>query len=142
MLTLRCIAIPLACLLLGSAHSVRAHTSSACMLPDPVSAAALRTLTKLVTSADSVDVAYRTQLNIPATQAANVTLATDSRTCQKGVDAFNAFAGTASLARSLWVYKIDTAFAVEDPTFGNGGEYRTLVIFDRKWRYQGTMLTF
>jgi hypothetical protein len=127
---------------LGCAYPLSAQSTSMCKPADASSAKALVTLKNLVTTTDSTDVAYRNSLSIPATQATNVSFLTDSKTCQKGVDAYNAWANTPAAARKVWAYKIDQSFAVEDPTFGTGGEYRSLLIFDRHWAYKGTMLTF
>jgi hypothetical protein len=131
------------CVLLGCAYPLGAQTSSGCRPADATSAEGLQRITELVTSTDSVDMAYRTRLNIPATSASIVSLATDTRTCQKGADGFNAWlTNTPPAPRLVWTYKIADAFAVEDPTYGTEGEYRTLLIFNKRWQYQGTMLTF
>jgi hypothetical protein len=49
---------------------------------------------------------------------------------------------TPSVSRQLYVCKVGRDFAVEDPTVGKDSDYRGLRIFDSKWVYRRTYLTY
>lgn len=132
----------LAVLVAGCAYPLTAQSTSGCRAGNAESARALRVLTNLVTTTDSAESAYRTSVGLQSTTSSSVSLATDKKTCQSGATAFNTIGETPGAVRQVFVYKVGTYFAVEDPGFGTEGEYRSLPTFDRRWAYQGTMLTF
>jgi hypothetical protein len=78
---------------------------------------------------------------VATTNASNVNLVTNSSTCQSALAAYNATQQTPGTSRLVYVFQIGKLYGVEDPTV-TGGEYRSVLIYNSKWQYQSTMLTF
>ena len=65
---------------------------------------------------------------------------TDSRTCDKAVQAINTLLATPGAVRRVYVVKIDASFAVVDPALPGALGETAIFIFDRKWIHKDTML--
>jgi hypothetical protein len=115
-------------------------TAAVCRPADAITSQTVSYLQSLVTSTKPLDKAQRDSLRITARKASDVSYTTDESVCAKALTALNSYLSTPSASRQLYVFKIGTDFAVEDPTIGQGGEYRGLRIFDRKWVYKSTYL--
>ena len=112
-----------------------------CLPSDAVASRHVAEFQALITSVKPKDVSYRQLLGLSATKASDVSYVTDERTCNKAVAALDALWGTPPSERQVYVYRIGTDFAVEDPQV-RGGEYKQITIFDRRWSRKSNMLTF
>lgn len=108
-----------------SVVSQSATAQSACLPADSISTARLQWLDSLATRVDSEYVANRQWLNIPKTTSAQVTPITTTNTCASARTAVNTIAGTPGRVARVYLYKLGTRYAVEDPSLlGVQGDYR------------------
>ena len=105
---------------------------------DSTSAAVVSWAQYVATSADSEAVASRSSLSIPAVPANQVTLVTDSKTCQKVVNAFASAAGVTATGRSLYIVKVGTIYVAKDPTLKLGDGWWHSMVFDRRFVHLAT----
>jgi hypothetical protein len=70
-----------------------------------------------------------------------VHLINDEQTCTQAAKAYNTLWNTSEQPRRVYVYQVADRYVVEDPDQGRG-EYRGLHVFDARWKYLATMLTF
>jgi hypothetical protein len=110
---------------------------SSCRPADATSARTVTDLQDLVTSSDSFTVRTRTSLGLPVTAANKVSYATDTRTCNSAVTALNGYFATPNRARTVYVYKVGSYYAVEDPGEQQSQAYRGVIIYDSKWGFKG-----
>ncbi len=125
--------------LVGCAYPLMAQT--VCRPADALAARTTAEFQTIVTSTDSIEKASRDSLRLAPTTASNVKLVTDSRTCQKALDAFNVIERSPGAPRVVYVFQIGKSYAVEDPLV-TGGEYRAIRIYNSRWEYQSTMMGF
>lgn len=116
-----------------------AAQSNPCAAASPTTARTITKLQQLVTATDSAQMAYRDSVGLPATAASNVTLMSQSNTCNNALTAFNASWSTSGVARTLNVYKISTFYGVEDVALATPGDYRAIHIYDKHWNQKGIM---
>lgn len=109
-----------------------AQTLSPCRT-DGLAPAELEWAVWVATSADADAAESRANLNIPAVSASKVALVTDTRICQKAVDAYSLAASVPSTGRSAIVVKIGTIYVVKDPTLLLG-EWIYGMILDSKFK--------
>jgi hypothetical protein len=125
--------------------SVSANSVQPAVACRPVDSTVSRTLAELKEDVASTDPATRgllDSLKITATRANDVSYVTDEKTCAKAVTALNTLWNN-QLSTQVRVYKVGTDYLVEDPTRDQeGGEFRGLQVFDRRWVYKSTFLTF
>jgi hypothetical protein len=129
-----------AAILSGCAPALQAQGAGTCRPADQSSALVQSEITSIATGVDSLSKAARDTSGIPATTSSKISLVTDSRICDKAVQAVNTLLGTSGLARRVYVIKIDVSFGVVDPELANAPGTSALFIFDRKWTHKDTML--
>lgn len=113
--------------------------TSTCRAHDDTAAVFGSYLTTLVTTTEPARVKLRASVGLPAIDSTRVAYVTRTRVCDKLVDAMNARYRTPGLARRLYVYKVGTLYAVQDPAHPIG-EYVPTVVFDGRYRYKGSIL--
>ena len=119
-----------------AAQGTRAST---CRASDDTAAVLGSYLATLVTTTDPVRVSLRASVGLPAIDSTRIAYVTHTHVCNKLVDAMNARYQTPGLARQLYVYKVGTVYAVQDPAHPTG-EYVPTVVFDRRYQYKGSIL--
>jgi hypothetical protein len=87
----------------------------------------------IATSTDAEAVESRSSLSIPAVAASQVALVSDSKTCQKVVNAFATAAGVPATGRSLYIVKIGTRYVAKDPTLLVLDGWWKSMVFDSKF---------
>lgn len=130
--------VAIAAVLSGCAPALQAQAASSCRPADQSSDQVQAMVSDIATGTDSLSKADRDSTGIPATTISKISLTTDSRTCDKAVQAVNTVFGTPGVARQVYVIKIDASFAVVDPQSPPGMD--AVFIFDRKWIHKETML--
>lgn len=112
--------------------------AQACRPADSTSARTTRDLKAYVTSSDSFTVRLRNSLGIAGTPANKISYATDSKTCNSAVTALNTHSGTPGRSRQVYVWKVGSDFAVEDPSDNDPGSYRAVIFFTSKWVFKSS----
>lgn len=113
-----------------------------CRPSDDVTARTVVDLQALWAPSDTLLRAMRDSLSLSATRESDISYVTDERTCTNAVKALNTYLGTPNASRQVYVFKFGTDFLVEDPSVGQTSEYRSLPIFDKKWVYKRTYLSY
>lgn len=121
--------------------SARLMAQTVCRPADAVTSRTIAELATIVSGTDSAAQASRDSLHLAATLASKVTLVTNEKTCKSARDALNRAWNTPGALRQVYVYQIGQFWSVEDPQISGNGEYRGVVIYDGRWRYQSTMAT-
>jgi hypothetical protein len=96
-------------------------------------------VTQLVTSADPVRVQIRNSLGLPATNASKVSLVSDNTVCNKIAQSLNTATGTSGLTRQLYVIKVGSYYAAQDPDHPSG-EWVPTVSLDKLYHVLGVVL--
>jgi len=121
--------------------SARLMAQTVCRPADAVTRRTIADLAAIVAGTDSAAQASRDSLHLAATSASKVLLVTNEKTCRSARDALNTSWNTPGALRQVYVYQIGKFYGVEDPQIPGNGEYRGVVIYDGRWRYQSTMAT-
>lgn len=116
-----------------------AQTASTCRASDANAVRLLSYVRQLVTSADPVRVQVRDSLGLPATRSSNVSLVTDNRVCAEVAQGVNAATGTSGLTRQLYVLKVGSYYAAQDPDHPSG-EWWPTVSLDKQFHVLGVVL--
>jgi hypothetical protein len=122
-----------------SARALYSQAGSTCRTSDAGAARVLSYVTELVTSADSERVKVRNGLRLPATDASKVGLVSDNRVCDKIAQSLNAATGTSGLTRQLYVVKVGSYYAAQDPDHPSG-EWAPTVSLDKLYHVLGVVL--
>ena len=125
----------------GATSNESTGTAVACR---PIDSTVTRTVAELkedVTSTDPTTRGLLDSLRITATRANDVSYVTDEKICTKAVTALNTL-WQKQTSGQVHVYKVGTDYLVEDPTLDQNAEFRGLQVFDRRWAYKSTFLTF
>ena len=128
----------LACLGTGTATSIVAAQSPPACNPDTASRRYfLDWVTDYATApaTDSLTVAVRNGIGIPAVAASQVTVSTSATTCSKARNAYAKLPGVTKSATllSVIVVKAGSIYVVSDPT-QRTGEFGAAGTFDGQWR--------
>lgn len=117
-----------------------AQSTSACRAADSISTKLQADIVEIVTASDSVGMAFRDSLGLPAVPTSDVALVSNSKTCQSAAQAYrsNAIENKASLSDRVYVFSVGrTRFVVLDPA------YYPVVVGDRirmtftsKWEFR------
>jgi hypothetical protein len=99
-------------------------------------------LRELVSSPDPDRVEMRRQIGLVAAAPDVVRSVEDARTCQRAVAAVNTRHETLGLERSIWVFRLADAYAVEDPTGHRRGERIGIQFFDKDFGFLRTVYAF
>lgn len=119
----------------GSSQGAQAQ-ASACRAADDISERTTSLLKSYVTSTDSFSVRLRNTLGLTGTASNKISYSTDSRTCSSAVSALNTRFATPGRARTVYVWKVGTNFAVEDPSDQLPEGYRSVLFFTSKWAFK------
>ena len=96
-------------------------------------------VSQLVTSTEPVRVQVRSSLGLPATRASDVSLVSDNTVCNRTAQSLNAATGTSGLTRKLYVVKVGSYYAAQDPDHPSG-EWWPTVSLDKLYHVLGVVL--
>lgn len=121
--------------------------SNPCIAADTLSSSRLSVLVPLLSSSDSAHAALRSMLSLPQASADSVMLTTADSLCQVAMWAMDSLAvsrgQTPPTTRSFYLYRLGSAFAVEDVTTAGllapSGD-RVVTFFSSSWAYLGGTL--
>jgi hypothetical protein len=99
-------------------------------------------LRELISSSNPDRVEMRRQIGLVAASPDAVRSVDDARACQRAVAAVNTRHETPGLERSIWVFHLGDAYAVEDPTGHQRGERIGIQFFDENFAFLKTVYAF
>lgn len=116
-------------------------TQSKCRGTDTTSTFRLEYLKRLVSDSHPDYANVRLSTGLPATSPAKVQLETRAAVCQTGADGINAARDEPGTIRQVWVFTLDTWYAVVDPSIQVGPERIVpYYLFDHRFAYKVTLI--
>ena len=135
---LRCAAI---WVLSACAPAIAGAQSGTCLPADTHSGKLVQYLDSLVTSNSAHYAEGRDSLNLSKTTSSKVVFVSSGSNCALAAEALDLRLGTGPTVRSVYVVKLNTNFAVEDPTLRDG-ENRRIFFFSKNWVYLSNLSVF
>jgi hypothetical protein len=115
--------------------------SSQCKAADSISTRVNGSISDLLLSTDSGDVAMRDTVGINGVQPSQVALVTDGRICSRLASELDHLAGVNNSGRVIYAFSVGKTFAALDPAI-RAGEWVQLIFYDNHYKFLWSVSAF